>query len=114
MHCKKLANLTARKHCFFFLFIVGVFLWRKLAVGLIGHLNTMDAEEFRKRGCEMVDYIADYMTTIKSRHVTPDVEPGYLRHLLPEEAPNKGEDWTDIMADVERAIMPGVSWKVIH
>ena len=69
----------------------------------------MDAEEFRKRGREMVDYIADYMTNIRSRHVTPDVEPGYLRQLLPEVAPNKGEDWTDIMADVERAIMPGVS-----
>ncbi|GFS24931.1 aromatic-L-amino-acid decarboxylase [Elysia marginata] len=69
----------------------------------------MDAEEFRKRGREMVDYIADYMTSIKTRHVIPDVEPGYLRQLLPGEAPLKGEDWTDIMADVERAIMPGIA-----
>ncbi|GFO16195.1 Aromatic-l-amino-acid decarboxylase-like protein [Plakobranchus ocellatus] len=69
----------------------------------------MDAEEFRQRGREMVDYIADYMTTIKSRHVTPDVEPGYLRDLLPGQAPSKGEDWSDIMADVDKAIMPGIA-----
>ena len=38
------------------------------------------SQEFRKRGKEMVDYIADYMESIHERRVTPsEIEPGYLR-----------------------------------
>ncbi|KAG8196572.1 hypothetical protein JTE90_003585 [Oedothorax gibbosus] len=69
----------------------------------------MDTAEFRKRGREMVDYIADYLETISQRRVTPNVEPGYLRNLIPSAAPKKAEDWDDIMKDVERYIMPGVT-----
>ncbi|CAG5128302.1 unnamed protein product [Candidula unifasciata] len=69
----------------------------------------MNADEFRKRGREMVDYIADYMTEIRTRRVTPEVEPGYLRNLLPSSAPKKGEGWEFIMEDVDKAIMPGIS-----
>lgn len=71
----------------------------------------MDANEFRKRGREMVDYIADYMENIHERRVLPEVQPGYLRELLPNKAPNRGENWTDIWKDVENAIMIGVAWK---
>ena len=41
--------------------------------------------------------------------MTPDVEPGYLRELLPNEAPKSKEKWEDIMKDVESKILPGVS-----
>ncbi|ROT63150.1 hypothetical protein C7M84_018975 [Penaeus vannamei] len=68
----------------------------------------MNSEEFRKRGKEMVDYIANYMDTIENRRVTPAIEPGYLKDLVPLEAPQKGEGWDDIMKDVEDKIMPGV------
>ena len=40
--------------------------------------------------------------------VTPDVEPGYLRDLLPKEAPKKGEKWDTIFKDFEDKILPGV------
>jgi len=56
----------------------------------------------------MVDYIADYMETIEQRRVLPEVQPGYLRDMLPNNAPTHAERWEDIMADVEHAIMPGV------
>lgn len=68
----------------------------------------MDVSEFRIRGKEMVDYICGYMDTLESRRVTPSVEPGYLRELLPTEAPHDPEDWDAIMEDVESKIMPGV------
>ena len=68
----------------------------------------MDANDFRKRGKQMVDYIADYMETVHERRVLPEVQPGYLRDMLPSKAPVRGEEWTSIMKDVERAIMPGV------
>ena len=41
--------------------------------------------------------------------MTPDVEPGYLKGLLPGEAPTKGEKWDDIFNDFETKIIPGVS-----
>jgi len=68
----------------------------------------MDAAEFRRRGREMVDYVADYLETISSRRVLPEVKPGYLSDMLPDRAPVKPESWPSIMADVDRTIMPGV------
>jgi len=69
----------------------------------------MDHLEFRRRGKEMIDYIADYLTNIEERRVTPEIEPGYLRPMLPDEAPENGEDWQNIQNDIERVIMPGIT-----
>lgn len=60
------------------------------------------------KGKETVDYIADYLKNIRNRRVFPDVIPGYIRELLPDSAPEMGENWDDIFKDVERVIMPGV------
>ena len=57
----------------------------------------------------MVDYIADYLETIRERRVFPDVKPGYMRELISDTAPMEGEKWDSIFNDVERVIMPGVS-----
>lgn len=75
----------------------------------------MNSVEFRQRGREMVEYIARYMETIRERRVTPQVEPGYLKELLPDTAPDLPEDWDTIIADVEKHIMPGVThWQHPH
>ncbi len=68
----------------------------------------MDFNTYREKGKETVDYIADYLANIRDRRVFPDVKPGYIRELLPSEAPQQPEQWQDIFADVERVIMPGV------
>lgn len=72
----------------------------------------MDVEDFRKHGKEMVDYICSYMQTLPQRRVIPDVQPGYLKPLLPGKAPHKGEEWEAIMKDIEDYIMPGVSYEI--
>ncbi|XP_063128933.1 aromatic-L-amino-acid decarboxylase isoform X6 [Rattus norvegicus] len=69
----------------------------------------MDSREFRRRGKEMVDYIADYLDGIEGRPVYPDVEPGYLRALIPTTAPQEPETYEDIIRDIEKIIMPGVT-----
>ena len=69
----------------------------------------MDADEFRKRAKEMVDYVADYLENIRDRRPLSAVKPGYLRELVPEEAPRDPEPWNDVFRDIERVIMPGVS-----
>lgn len=53
--------------------------------------------------------VADYLENIEQRPVYPDLEPGYLRSLIPSEAPVDPENYEDIINDVERVIMPGVS-----
>lgn len=69
----------------------------------------MDSEEFRQRGKEMVDFIADYLENIKDRKVTSAVEPGYLKKLVPSNPPQDGEKWPDIMKDIKEKIMPGIT-----
>uniref|UniRef100_A0A3B4DV82 Aromatic-L-amino-acid decarboxylase n=1 Tax=Pygocentrus nattereri TaxID=42514 RepID=A0A3B4DV82_PYGNA len=69
----------------------------------------MDTAEFRRRGKEMVDYVADYLENIEKRQVYPDVEPGYLRSLIPEEAPEQPETYEDVVKDIERVVMPGIT-----
>lgn len=41
--------------------------------------------------------------------MVPSVKPGYLRPLVPEQAPEKPEPWTAVMDDIERVIMSGVT-----
>uniref|UniRef100_A0A8C9QR91 Aromatic-L-amino-acid decarboxylase n=1 Tax=Spermophilus dauricus TaxID=99837 RepID=A0A8C9QR91_SPEDA len=67
----------------------------------------MDASEYL--GKEMVDYVADYLEGIEGRPVYPNVEPGYLRPLIPTEAPQEPEAFEDIINDLEKIIMPGVT-----
>nr|ATG31109.1 histidine decarboxylase [Platynereis dumerilii] len=69
----------------------------------------MDFEEYRQRGKEMVDYIADYLENIRTRRVFPNVQPGYMRTLVPDTAPDVGEGWDQIFRDVERVVMPGIT-----
>lgn len=57
----------------------------------------------------MVDYICEYLENLPSRRVTPNIEPGYLRPLVPPEAPEEPEDFDVIMRDVEAKIMPGAA-----
>ncbi|XP_011878457.1 PREDICTED: aromatic-L-amino-acid decarboxylase-like [Vollenhovia emeryi] len=69
----------------------------------------MDPESFTDSAKEMAEYIANYLENIRDRRVLPTVKPGYLRPLLPSEAPRTPEQWKDVMADIERVIMPGVT-----
>lgn len=69
----------------------------------------MSAEEFRRWGRAVVDWIADYHERIESFPVLSQVEPGELRAALPRMPPNEGEPFEAILADVERLILPGVT-----
>ncbi|XP_013775464.1 aromatic-L-amino-acid decarboxylase-like [Limulus polyphemus] len=69
----------------------------------------MEAEEFRRCGKQMVDFVADYISNIRDRRVVPDVHPGYILELIPDQAPDEGESWEEVFKDIERVIMPGAS-----
>ncbi|XP_049573577.1 histidine decarboxylase isoform X2 [Syngnathus scovelli] len=70
----------------------------------------MQAEEYNRRGKELVDYITKYLSSIRQRRVIPDVQPGYMRELLPDTAPTEPEDWQSIFDDVEKV----VHWQSPH
>ena len=69
----------------------------------------MTPEEFRRRGKEMVDWIADYYARVEKLPVLSQAKPGELRAALPAHAPEQGEPFEAMMADVERLILPGVT-----
>jgi len=66
-------------------------------------------EEFRQQGHQLIDRIADYRANVASLPVMAQVEPGYLKHALPQAAPQQGEPFEQILADVDQLVMPGLS-----
>jgi aromatic-L-amino-acid/L-tryptophan decarboxylase len=69
----------------------------------------MSPEEFRRQGHAMVDWIADYHSRIESFPVLSQVKPGEIRSHLPANAPQRGEAFDEIMRDIERVILPGIT-----
>jgi tyrosine decarboxylase len=68
----------------------------------------MNIEEFRKHGKAMVDFICEYTGNISHRQVATPVDPGYLKKLIPREAPIDPEPFTDLMKDIDVKIFPGM------
>ncbi|KAJ2632848.1 hypothetical protein H4R22_000947 [Coemansia sp. RSA 1290] len=69
----------------------------------------MNTDEFRKYGKEVVDTVADYYDDVNDLKPFPDVEPGFLFKLLPQEAPFLPESFEAIQEDIETKIMPGMT-----
>lgn len=69
----------------------------------------MTAEEFRRNGHAVVDWIADYYARIESYPVLSRAEPGQIRSSLPPQPPTHGESFGTILADIEKIILPGVT-----
>src|SRR5437899_1808047 len=69
----------------------------------------MPAEEFRRFGHEIIDWIADYFERIEGLPVLAQIEPGELRAQLPETPPQTGESMEAILADVDRLIVPALT-----
>ncbi len=66
-------------------------------------------QEFREWGKVMVDYIADYWGSLRDRKPIPDVQPGYIRQLLPSDPPQQPESWETIFGDLEKIAVAPVS-----
>jgi aromatic-L-amino-acid decarboxylase len=69
----------------------------------------MSPEEFRRRGHEVVDWVASYLERLESFPVRSRVAPGEVRAGLPEHPPEGPEPFEAVLADLERVILPGVT-----
>ena len=72
-------------------------------------LGDMNAEEFRRYGHRVVDWIADYLAQPERYPVLSRNEPGQVKASLPASAPRQGESMEEILADLDRFILPGVT-----
>jgi aromatic-L-amino-acid decarboxylase len=68
----------------------------------------MDRDEFRARGHELIDWIADYVEGVGRLRVAPDVQPGDVRAQLPEHPPEAPEPWAAVRRDLDDVIVPGI------
>ena len=75
----------------------------------MGNFGDMSAEDFRKYGREIVDWIADYYEQIEKFPVLSQIEPGSLKAGLPPSAPEHGEDFGEVLKDVDKLILPAVT-----
>ena len=72
-------------------------------------LGDMNAEEFRRHGHELIDWIASYFERIEELPVLAQIEPGDLKAQLPKSPPQTGEPMDQILRDVDRLIVPALT-----
>ncbi len=69
----------------------------------------MTPEEFRKHGYQVIDWIARYMEEVEEYPVLSQVAPGKIRAQLPAEPPQQGEPFEQMLHDVDRVLLPGIT-----
>lgn len=69
----------------------------------------MTPQEFRLHGTQLINWIADYYEELDDLPVTPEVAPGDIRAMLPSAAPERPESFDEVLADLDRVIMPGIT-----
>jgi aromatic-L-amino-acid/L-tryptophan decarboxylase len=69
----------------------------------------MTPDEFRRYGHAVVDLIADYRAQVRDRPVRSAAQPGDIKAQLPAEPPQAGESFDDILADMHRVVLPGLT-----
>lgn len=77
--------------------------------GLAPELGDMNAEEFRRFGHQVIDWVSDYLKHVEDRPVLSQVKPGELRSQLPTQPPAEGESMQRILADVDQLILPALT-----
>ena len=69
----------------------------------------MTPEQFRQAGHELIDWIADYRERIPQLPVRAQVTPGDVRGALPLQPPTAACGFNELLADLDRVIVPGVT-----
>jgi len=69
----------------------------------------MTPDEFRARGREVIDWIADYMEHVEEYPVMSTVKPGDITAKLPDHPPRRGEPFDAVLADLDEVVLPGIT-----
>ena len=65
-------------------------------------LGDMSPEDFRRYGHHIVDWIADYLSHPERYPVLSRNQPGDVKSALPSTAPERGEPFEAMLADLDR------------
>lgn len=69
----------------------------------------MSADDFRRYGHQVVEWIADYLSHPDRYPVLSQSLPDQVKEALPSKAPERGEAMEAMLADLDRVIVPGVT-----
>jgi aromatic-L-amino-acid/L-tryptophan decarboxylase len=69
----------------------------------------MPPEEFRRHAHTLADWTASYFQHIETQSVLSQVKPGDVQRALPDHAPESGEPFESIIADLDRIIVPAAT-----
>ena len=69
----------------------------------------MDPHDFRREAHRLVDWVADYFSSVELYPVLSRAQPGDIQAALPAEAPERGESFDQILSDFERVLLPGIT-----
>lgn len=66
-------------------------------------------DEFRRHGHAAVEWVARYLEDVERFPVLSRVAPGETRALLPPHPPEHAEPFEDVLADLDRVVLPGIT-----
>jgi aromatic-L-amino-acid decarboxylase len=69
----------------------------------------MDAQEFRRLGYQLVDWIADYREGMERLPVMSPAKPGEVRAAFPDHPPLHGGRMDQALSALDRDVMPGIT-----
>lgn len=69
----------------------------------------MDADEFRRNGHALVEWIAEYLDGVSDLPVTSSLAPGEVTARLPAHPPAAVESFADVLADLDALVVPGLT-----
>src|SRR5436853_1289858 len=72
-------------------------------------LGDMSAEEFRRYGHQLIDWVADYLSHPERYPVLSQNQPGEVKDALPNVPPATGESFDRILEALDRVIVPGMT-----
>ena len=65
--------------------------------------------DLRRDGAAALEWAASYLDRVADLPVLAQVEPGWLLERLPESAPETGEPFSALLADLDELILPAVT-----
>lgn len=72
-------------------------------------LGDMPADEFRRHGHELIDWVTRYLAGMDRFPVLAQVNPGDVRRGIPNTPPDDPQPMDRILADLESVILPGIT-----
>lgn len=72
-------------------------------------LCDMPANEFKEIGYKLIDWSTNYFENIEKYPVLPKIRPGDIKSKLPNDPPKIGEQFDQIIFDLDEIILPGIT-----